>query len=121
MEIDLNSIRKINGGLYLVIDPALGSDYVFPRLEAALKGGADIIQIWNHWHKGQDPEEFILSVCSLVHAYDKPVFINQRWEWLMSLPIDGVHFDKIPADWNTISNFLRRPFLTGITCGNDNE
>lgn len=117
----MSAIRKITGGLYLVADPALGSDYVLPRIEAGLKGGVDIVQIWNHWHSGQDPEEFIHTVCTLVHAFNKPVLINQRWEWLMSFPLDGVHFDKIPDDWNSIHGFVRRPFLKGITCSNDTE
>ena len=117
----MNTIRKITGGLYLIADPALGSEYVLPRIEAGIKGGVDIVQIWNHWHKGQDPEEFIHAVCSVAHVYDTPVIINQRWEWLLSFPLDGVHFDKIPADWNTIQGFVRRPFLKGITCGNELE
>lgn len=117
----MSALPEINGGLYLVADPALGSDYVLPRIEAALKGGVDIVQIWNHWHPGQDPEEFIHSTCSLVHSYGKPVLINQRWEWLLTFPLDGIHFDTIPPDWNSIVNFLKRPFLKGITSGNDNE
>lgn len=117
----MNTLRTITGGLYLIADPALGAGYVLPRIEAALKGGVDIVQVWNHWHKGQDPEEFLQKICDLVHAYDKPVLINQRWEWLLTFPLDGVHFDNIPADWQTIQNFLRRPFIKGITCSNDQE
>lgn len=113
--------RKITGGLYVVADPAIGSQTALSKIEAALKGGVDIVQVWNHWHKGQDPEEFISDVCNLVHSYNKPVLVNQRWEWLMSFPLDGVHFDKIPSDWQTVQNFIRRPFITGVTCGNDRK
>jgi thiamine-phosphate pyrophosphorylase len=111
--------RKVKGGVYLVIDPHEGIETVLPKVKAALAGGVDVLQIWNHWHKGQDQKAFIDSITTLAHAVDVPVLINEEWHWLESTMIDGVHFDAIPADWDTNRNTITRPFLTGITCGND--
>lgn len=111
--------RKVKGGVYLVIDPHDGIESVLPKVKAALAGGVDVLQIWNHWHEGQDQKAFIDSITTLAHAVDVPVLINEEWRWLESTLIDGVHFDTIPADWDAIRNTITRPFLTGITCGND--
>lgn len=111
--------RKIKGGVYLVVDPYEGIDKVFPNVKAALAGGVDVLQIWNHWHEGQDRKAFIEDIVQLAHVADVPVLINEEWHWLESTPVDGVHFDTIPVDWDAIHRTIKRPFLVGITCGND--
>lgn len=111
--------RKIEGGLYLVVDPAPGLEKILPKIEAALEGGVDVIQLWDHWDPVRSQEKFVVSVCDLAHRYQVPVLINNRWRWLETSPLDGVHFDDIPEDLNQIREQVGRPFLVGITCGND--
>jgi len=111
--------RKVKGGVYLVIDPHDGIENVLPKVKAALAGGVDVLQIWNHWYEGQDQKSFIDSITTLAHAVDVPVLINEEWHWLETTMMDGVHFDTIPTDWDTIRDTIKRPFLAGITCGND--
>jgi thiamine-phosphate pyrophosphorylase len=113
------SQRKISGGLYLVVDPQPGITHVLPKINAALKGGANIIQIWNNWHKDQSQPKFIKQVCHLAHQFNVPVLINENWALLKTLPLDGVHFDAAPENWNQIKVEIDRPFLSGLTCGND--
>lgn len=112
--------KNITGGLYLVIDPYTGEG-IIPRVEAALKGGVTVLQIWNHWHSGQDEFAFISQVCSLAHEYNVPVLIHEKWEWLLTTNLDGVHFDHIPFKLPMILDRIKRPVYTGITCGNDME
>lgn len=111
--------RKIEGGLYLVIDPAPGLDAVLPTLKKAIEGGADVIQLWNHWSLQQDRQAFIAAVCREAHAREIPVLINEEWELLVSTDLDGVHFDAVPEDLPKIRQTINRPFILGITCGND--
>jgi thiamine-phosphate pyrophosphorylase len=111
--------RKVKGGVYLVIDPYEGIENVLPKVKAALAGGVDVLQIWNHWHERQDQKAFIDSITALAHAVDVPVLMNEAWRWLESTMIDGIHFDTIPTDWDSIRDTIKRPFLVGITCGND--
>jgi thiamine-phosphate pyrophosphorylase len=111
--------RKVKGGVYLVIDPHDGIETILPKVKAALAGGVDVLQIWNHWHDGQDRKAFIERITTLAHAVDVPVLMNEEWKWLDSTMIDGVHFDAIPDNWDAIRNTITRPFLAGITCGND--
>lgn len=111
--------KEIKGGLYLVIDPSQGIDALAPTIESALEGGVDVLQLWNRWHPQQDHESFINSVCEIARPYNVPVLINEAWEWLRSTPLDGVHFDKIPQDWNNLRQFIGRAFVAGITAGNN--
>jgi thiamine-phosphate pyrophosphorylase len=48
-----------------------------------------------------------------------PVIINNEWKLLNSLPLDGVHFDEIPSNYDYIKQSIEKEFLAGITCNND--
>ncbi|HEY9049445.1 MAG TPA: thiamine phosphate synthase [Ohtaekwangia sp.] len=113
--------KGIHGGLYLVIDPAPGVDLVLPKIRAALKGGVDVIQLWNHWHSRQDQHGFIEAVIAAAQPLGVPVLIHEAWQWLKTLPLDGIHFDAIPGNWSEIGKTIGRPFITGLTCSNDPE
>ena len=117
--MEVEKTYQIKGGLYLVIDPSQGLHVLLPKVEAALKGGVSILQIWNNWNGNQDKAGFIESICSLAHSYHVPVLINEDWSWLKNTSLDGVHFDNIPTHWDHIKQCISRHFLKGITCGND--
>jgi thiamine-phosphate pyrophosphorylase len=110
--------RTITGGLYLVVDPAMGSD-VLQKVEAALEAGVDVLQIWNHWTTGQDKNDFILKISAMAHRFDVPVLINEEWQWLNHSTLDGVHFDAPPENFSAISREIKRSFIWGMTCGNN--
>jgi thiamine-phosphate pyrophosphorylase len=112
-------MKKITGGLYLVVDPMPGLQITLPKVKAALEGGVDVIQLWNHWNPAESPGEFIFQVCALSHHYKVPVIIHEKWQWMKQLSLDGVHFDSISKDFAQIKKQIGRPFLAGITCGND--
>lgn len=111
--------RNIYGGLYLVVNPDMEENKLMPKIEKAIQGGIDVVQVWNNWKDGQDKEGVIKAICSLAHPRHLPVIINEEWELLLRTPLDGVHFDSITTDLNTIRQKIDRPFLCGITCGND--
>lgn len=116
-----NNTRAIHGGVYLVIDPAKGLEQVLPAVQQALAGGVDIIQVWNHWHTGQHKIMFIQAICQAAHGYGIPVLIHEDWLLMKDTPADGMHFDEIPLDLVYIRQQVGRPFLCGITCGNELE
>ncbi|HYF69863.1 MAG TPA: thiamine phosphate synthase [Ohtaekwangia sp.] len=114
-------MRNIEGGLYLVVDPMPGLNEVLPKVKAALEGGVDVIQLWDHWSSAQDHERFVLEICRVAHDHHVPVIVHQQWKWLKTLPLDGVHFDSIPEDLEQIKKEFDKPFLVGLTCGNDED
>lgn len=111
----------LKNALYLVVDPMPGLKATLPRIEAALEGGVDVIQLWNNWDPTERVDGFINALSEKARRYHVPVIINERWEWLKTLPLDGIHFEGIPKNFNGIKEAVKRRFLTGITCGNDME
>lgn len=115
----MKSFPKITGGLYLVIDPAPGLDVILPKIHQAIGGGADVLQIWNNWNNNQNKQETINTICKIAHIKNIPVIINEEWQLLQSTQLDGVHFDNIPKDLAAIQQTIAKPFIKGLTCGND--
>jgi len=112
--------RKINGGLYLVVNARPGVDVVLPKVQQALAGGVDVIQIWCDQRVDAGLNARVAhAICEAAHAVDVPVLVYEQWTLLKDLPLDGVHFDQIPADWHRIKQVIGRRFMAGITCGND--
>ena len=117
MEIKKTAIK---GGIYLVIDPSSELVTLKSKLQAALESGISVIQIWNHWRAGQNKKQIIEEVGRLASTFGVPVLINEDWKLMQDCPVlDGVHFDKIPADMDEIITSLKKPFFCGITCSND--
>lgn len=111
---------KITGGVYLVLDPAVEQSVLLVKLEAALKGGLQVVQIWNHWPAGSDKLMLISAISRLCKMYSVPLLINEDWTLLQQTDdLDGVHFDGIPADLGAIRASAIRPFIAGITCSGD--
>jgi thiamine-phosphate pyrophosphorylase len=111
--------NKLTGGIYLVIDPSMEEGVLFKKLEQVLQEGIAIVQLWDNWPPAIQKERLIKAICDLCHSYQVPVFINNEWELLSSLPLDGVHFDSIPADYDKIKQRLLKDFMIGLTCNND--
>src|SRR5688500_11112756 len=111
--------RKISGGLYLVIDPAVEISVLLPKIESAIEGGVTVLQIWNHWNPHTDKPAVVNAICRIAHARNIPVLINEEWKLMKTTLLDGIHFDTMPSDLCHIRQSLQRPFLSGITCGND--
>lgn len=112
-------IRKINGGIYLVVDPAAGTGILLPQIKKAIEGGIEVLQVWNNWNPGQDKNELITAICMVAHENNIPVLINEEWQLLCTTELDGVHLDSIPEDLQRIRKTVGRPIIAGLTCGND--
>lgn len=109
-------------GLYLVLDPSLKQSVVLEKVKLALDGGAGMLQVWDNWPDGIGPpekERWISKLLEIASTHDVPVLVNEHWELLKKTDLHGVHFDKVPDDIEKIRANIGRPFLSGITCGND--
>ncbi len=114
--------KKISGGLYLVLNPDMGRTILLEKLEHALNGGVEIVQIWNNWPESfsaSDKKDLISDITDISSRFDAAVLINEEWELLKETGLDGVHFDEFPENFDSIKSEINRDFITGITCGND--
>jgi thiamine-phosphate pyrophosphorylase len=114
--------RKIKGGVYLVIDPAMDEQVLLEKVAQALEGGVQVLQIWNHWPEHfalADKKKLIAAILKISTQYNTPTLINEAWELLKHTALEGVHFDSIPENYQAIKKEIGRPFICGITCSNE--
>lgn len=115
--MELNKLK----GIYLVLDPTRNWDELMQKLELALQGGLNVVQIWNHWEeplahaKKLEFLEKIKVVCAPFHI---PILMHDDWRMALEASLDGVHFDQIPVDFKRIQEVLTGKIL-GLTVGND--
>lgn len=114
-----NDKMKINGGVYLVVDPAALNDDAFQKIRHTLKSGLAAIQIWNHWKDITDKTALVQKVMHLAKPFNVPVLVNENWELLERTEAAGIHFDHPSGNLGLIRKAINRPFITGVTCGND--
>lgn len=111
-------------GIYLVVDPSVEKSTLLEKVHQALDGGVDILQIWNNRAENISKEEkevLINDILSTAEEFDVPVLINDEWKLLKTTPLDGVHFDAVPDNFDQIKEEVGRDFIAGITCSNDLE
>ncbi len=111
--------RKIQSGVYLIVDPSANRDQLLNTLEKIVHEKIAAVQIWDNFLPNETPLPFIIQVLHLCHSQNIPVLINNRWELLKSINLDGVHFDEKPHDIFCLKRELERDLIIGITCNND--
>lgn len=114
---DQKTIKKITGGLYLVVDPTAPD--ILTKLQLALEGGVDVVQVWDHWPAEVDKPAFINDVCGIAFKYQVPVIINNDWKLISETNLAGVHFDHLPQNFDRIKASISKQLILGVTCGND--
>ena len=118
----MNKDMGIKGGVYLVLDPSLEKLLLLTKLEQALQGGVQLMQIWDNWPASfqlTDKHKLIEAIGVVASRYGVPVLINEEWELLKNNALSGIHFDRIPANYKTRQSEISRNFIAGITCSND--
>lgn len=112
---------KIKKGVYLVIDPAMDIHKLNTQLTKIRGADLSAIQIWDNFTSLSSHQ--ITDIFQLVFDIFKekkvPIFINNRWQYLMEYPFSGVHFDFFPNDLEGISQEIGKPYLKGLTLNND--
>lgn len=111
--------RKIQGGIYLIIDPSVNQDRLLKTLKEIVSEKIAAVQIWDHFLPNTERLTLIEQVLRLCHLQNIPVLINNRWELLKTMNLDGVHFDAAPDDIVQLKQELGREVIIGITCNND--
>ena len=108
---------SVKSGLYLIIDPSIEMHLLLQKVESALKGGVSIIQILDNFKPNTCKILIIESVVILAHRFNVPVLINQDVSYANI--VDGVHFDEIPEDFDSIRLAISSNSIIGITCSNN--
>lgn len=118
MEVKMSK-KTIESGIYLVIDPSMEEQILLRKLRIILTKKIAAVQIWDNFKNEQNSEYLIRKIHFLCAQKQIPVLINNRWEYLKKIDLDGVHFDAIPNNLEDIREKINKNFIFGLTCGND--
>ena len=111
--------QTIQSGIYLIIDPSMEEEILLSKLNFIVKEEIAAIQVWDNFKNEQNIEELLLKIDEKASPNNIPIIINNRWELLKQSPLDGIHFDEIPENFNEIKKEINRDFIAGITCNNE--
>ncbi|MBW8524456.1 thiamine phosphate synthase [Chryseobacterium chendengshani] len=111
--------KTIESGIYLIIDPSIEEKILFSKLNLIVKEKISAIQIWDNFNEDQNIEKILLKIHEIISVNNIPLIINNRWEYLKPISLDGVHFNEIPENIDEIKKEINRDFIVGITCNND--
>ena len=103
--------------LYAVTDQAwVGKQTLLEQIEAALKGGATIVQLRE---KKMDEGSFVaeaIQVRELCHKYNVPLIINDNVDVALKSGADGVHVGIEDTPVTEIRKRVPSDFIIGATC-----
>lgn len=111
--------QAILGGLYLVVDPNQEKTSLLHTLQQLRKAPLAALQVWDNPQWTSADETLLNEICDIFASTPIPVLANNRLEWLRTFPFDGIHFDVMPADWQTLKAAFHRPLITGLTLTNE--
>lgn len=111
--------QTIESGIYLIIDPSMDEEILFDKLNLIVKEKIAAIQIWDNFKENQNIEELLLKIHEITSLNNISLIINNCWEYLNQIPLDGIHFDEIPENFIQIKKEINCDFIAGITCNNE--
>ncbi len=105
-------------GLYAITQPEHKSiDQVVREVEAALKGGAMVVQ-----YRDKNPIDAVFlarQLLELCHTYHVPLLINDSVDLALEVGADGVHLGKDDGDLAEARKRLGPDAIIGVSCYND--
>ncbi|MGD0960273.1 MAG: thiamine phosphate synthase [Methylomonas sp.] len=105
-------------GLYVITQSAARMRPDLPAaVEAALKGGAKVVQYRDKTSTGKlSAAKQLLALC---RAYQVPLLINDDVELALAVAADGVHLGKEDGDILAARRRLGETAIIGVSCYND--
>ncbi|MEA2048079.1 MAG: thiamine phosphate synthase [Campylobacterota bacterium] len=103
-------------GLYVITDDTLTPDAtLFEQVEAALKGGATIVQLRDKHNPIKIVREKAIKIQKLCHQYHALFVLNDKVDMAIELQCDGLHIGK--SDHERFDE-IRKAFkgIIGISC-----
>ncbi len=101
-------------GLYAITPDCQDFTKLLAQVEAALRGGAKVVQLRDKRHRlSQAEATCLLQLC---HAYQVPLIINDDIELAERIGADGVHLGREDAGLNQARDRLGPESIIGISC-----
>jgi thiamine-phosphate pyrophosphorylase len=106
-------------GLYLVTPDWLDTERLLAVSEAALKGGATILQ---YRHKTADTALRLMQAKALrrlTRYYEAALIVNDDLDLALAVSADGLHIGREDGELSALRAKAKRPLQIGVSCYND--
>jgi len=114
------SSKRSLRGLYAITDPVLlPGNKLFDGVEAALRGGAAIIQYRNKYASDIERQQEASTLKEIIDAFDALFLINDDLSLCQRVGADGVHLGKSDGDIAEARTILGPEKILGVTCHSD--
>ncbi len=106
-------------GLYAITDPDLCGDDLLSLAEAALEGGARLLQYRNKRADAQRRRAEATALADLCRRHDALFLVNDEPELALACGADGVHLGQSDTGLDAARALLGPHAIVGITCHAD--
>lgn len=103
-------------GLYAITDSALLADRLLPAVEAALRGGAVVVQYRDKSSDHARREQEARALLALCRQHQRPLLINDDVELALAIGADGVHLGRTDGAIESARARLGTRAIIGATC-----
>lgn len=111
-----SSKKKIEQGVYLVVDPSYGEEKVLWVTEQSMQGGLDVLQLWASWKEDSLAIELGKKLARLAERYSVPFVVNNNLDVALTIGADGVHIDGTEPSPSEIREKMGNDCIVGVTC-----
>ncbi|MGD0423625.1 MAG: thiamine phosphate synthase [Candidatus Bathyarchaeia archaeon] len=113
--------KKLSG-LYLVADLSLPEEKLISAVENAVRGGVQIVQIWNATRAREQSTVRICDRISIVVGKGYvPLIVHNDLNLAKKIDASGVHFDEFHTPAQDARKVLGLDAIVGYTCGNNQD
>ena len=113
--------RKIESGVYLVVDPSYGEAKVLDVARKSMEGGLDVLQLWASWKDDSSAIDLGRKLVLLANEYSVPFVVNNDLEVALKIGADGVHIDGTEPSPSIIRGKMGDDCIVGVTCSTNME
>ena len=103
-------------GLYAITPDGLAEEVLLARVEAALRGGARLLQYRDKQSTPSQRERMAPKLCALCHRYGTGFIVNDDLVLALSVDADGVHLGGSDGDLAAARQALGPGKLLGASC-----
>lgn len=114
--------KAVDWSLYLVTDPNLSQSRLLPQtVEAAVKGGAGIVQYRDKQAGTRKMVETAAALCDICHRLGVFFLVNDRVDVALAVGADGVHVGQEDMPAVIARRLLGKDKMVGVTVHNAAE
>ena len=111
--------RSFNiSGLYVITPDIANTDLLVKKVEAALQGGASILQYRNKQANHKLQTQQARAILPLCIQYQVPLIINDSVKLCLTLDADGVHLGADDGNLTEVKAKLGKDKILGASCYN---